>query len=63
MSMDTFVYTFAVPQLGVKKGGGLGAQRVKKDFGAIEKEAARNDQLRQEAKQLSKEEQQQSVCG
>lgn len=37
---------------------------MKKDFSAIEKEAARNDQLRQEAKatELSKEEQQQSVC-
>ncbi|KAK8398038.1 hypothetical protein O3P69_003741 [Scylla paramamosain] len=48
-------------KLGAKKAGGLGAQRVKKDFSAIEKEAARNDQLRQEAKQLSKEEQQQSL--
>ncbi|MPC26361.1 ADP-ribosylation factor GTPase-activating protein 2 [Portunus trituberculatus] len=50
-----------LPKLGAKKAGGLGAQRVKKDFSAIEKEAARNDQLRQEAKQLSKEEQQQSL--
>ncbi|XP_050721378.1 ADP-ribosylation factor GTPase-activating protein 2-like isoform X2 [Eriocheir sinensis] len=48
-------------KLGAKKMGGLGAQRVKKDFSAIEKEAARNDQLKQEAKQLSKEEQQQSL--
>ncbi|KAK3883160.1 hypothetical protein Pcinc_012493 [Petrolisthes cinctipes] len=48
-------------KLGAKKAGGLGAQRVKKDFGAIEKEAVRNDQLRQEAKELSKEEQQQSL--
>ncbi|XP_063612774.1 ADP-ribosylation factor GTPase-activating protein 2-like isoform X2 [Penaeus indicus] len=50
-------------KLGAKKGGGLGAQRVKKDFSAIEKEAARNDQLRLEAKatELSKEEQQQSL--
>ncbi|KAK4329352.1 hypothetical protein Pmani_000301 [Petrolisthes manimaculis] len=48
-------------KLGAKKAGGLGAQRVKKDFGAIEKEAVRNDQLKQEAKELSKEEQQQSL--
>ncbi|XP_066965008.1 ADP-ribosylation factor GTPase-activating protein 2 isoform X14 [Macrobrachium rosenbergii] len=50
-------------KLGAKKGGGLGAQRVKKDFSAIEKEAVRNDQLRMEARasELSKEEQQQSL--
>nr|XP_053638602.1 ADP-ribosylation factor GTPase-activating protein 2-like [Cherax quadricarinatus] len=48
-------------KLGAKKAGGLGAQRVKKDFSAIEKEAARNDQLKLEAKELSKEEQQQSL--
>ncbi|KAK7066176.1 ADP-ribosylation factor GTPase-activating protein 2 [Halocaridina rubra] len=50
-------------KLGAKKLGGLGAQRVKKDFSAIEKEAARNDQLRMEAKatELTKEEQQQSL--
>ncbi|XP_068238044.1 ADP-ribosylation factor GTPase-activating protein 2 isoform X2 [Palaemon carinicauda] len=50
-------------KLGAKKGGGLGAQRVKKDFSAIEKEAVRNDQLRMEARasEQSKEEQQQSL--
>ncbi|XP_042213212.1 ADP-ribosylation factor GTPase-activating protein 2-like isoform X5 [Homarus americanus] len=48
-------------KLGAKKVGGLGAQRVKKDFSVIEKEAARNDQLKQEAKEMSKEEQQQSL--
>ncbi|XP_045606771.1 ADP-ribosylation factor GTPase-activating protein 2 isoform X2 [Procambarus clarkii] len=48
-------------KLGAKKAGGLGAQRVKKDFSVIEKEAARNDQLKQEAKEMSKEEQQHSL--
>lgn len=50
-------------KLGAKKAGGLGAQRVKKDFSVIEKEAARNDQLRMEARatELSKEDQQQSL--
>ena len=36
-------------KLGAKKGGGLGAQRVKTDFAKIEKKAEQNDQMRLEA--------------